>query len=168
MIKFKYSFLTGFLLALIVFIFLAMTNKMSIAIVVSSFILIISPLIFYIKLYSKIKFAEKFTKFDKSLIKYSGLSNHLINGIAVGGNLYLFNDKLIFQTNFLNFASRHEEIILLNNIEKVDIANLKFGLFSGNYLEIITKENERKHFAVNKKEIWKENIKKTLIKNSEI
>src|SRR6476620_12751949 len=98
MIKIRYSVLAGLLFALIMFIYLAITSKMDIAIVVSIFIFIVSPFLFYFKMFSKVDFDGKFQKINKGLVVYSGLASHLKDGITVGGTLYLLSDRLIFQT----------------------------------------------------------------------
>ena len=89
MIKIRYSVLAGLIFSLILFIYLAITSKLDIAIVVSIFIFIVSPFLFYFKMFSKIDFAEKFQKIDNKLVVYSGLSSHVKDGTTVGGTLHL-------------------------------------------------------------------------------
>lgn len=40
---------------------------------------------------------------------------------SMGGRLYLLKDKLVFQTNFLNYSSRREVVILVKDIYCVGI-----------------------------------------------
>lgn len=158
----KYSILSGFLFAIIMFIYLATTSKIDIAIFVSIFILLISPILFYFKMFSKVDFTEKFQKIDKSKVIHSGMSSHLKDGITVGGNLYLLNDKLIFQTNMINFIKRHEKTIFLNQIAEVDFKDTMGFIKNG--LHITNRNHENDKFIVTKREIWKEKIEKQISK----
>ena len=162
MIKIKYSVFAGLIFALIMFIYLSITSKMDIAVVVSIFIFIVSPFLFYLKLFSKIDFAGKFQKIDKKLVIYSGLSSHLKDGITIGGTLYLLNDRLIFQTNLINFLKRHEFTIMLNQIAEVETVNSFGQINNGLLLKNRNVENEK--FIVTKREVWKEQIEKQIVK----
>jgi hypothetical protein len=162
MIKIRYSILAGLLFAVIMFIYLAITAKMDIAIVISVFTFIISPFLFYFKMFSNVDFSSNFQKVDKKSIIYSGMSSHFKDGITVGGTLYLLSDRLIFQTNLINFIKRHEQTILLNQITKVDTVDT-FGLVS-NGLLIKNRNYENEQFVVTKREVWKEQIEKQIAK----
>jgi hypothetical protein len=144
------------------FIYLSITSKIDIAIVVSIFILVISPILFYFKMFSKIDFTEKFQKIDKSKVIHSGMSSHLKDRITVGGTLFLLNDKLIFQTNMINFIKRHEKTIFLKQIAEVDFKDT-LG-FIKNGLHITNTNHECDKFIVTKRKIWKEKIEKQMIK----
>lgn len=144
------------------FIYLVFTTKMDIAIVVSIFIFVISPFLFYFKLFSKVNFSESFPKIDKKTIIYSGLSSRFQDGITVGGTLYLLNDRLIFKTNLINFIKRHQHTILLNQITQVDTIN-STGFIS-NGLLIKSRNNKDEKFVVTKREIWKEQIDQLITK----
>jgi hypothetical protein len=154
--KIKYSILAGLLLAVITFIYLVITTKMDIAIVLSLFIFFISPFLFYFKMFSKVDFSTKFQKIDKNLVIYDGMASHFKDGITVGGTLYLMDDRLIFQTNSMNFIKRHEQTIFLNKIAKVELVKT-MGLIN-NGLLIKINDNQNEQFVVNKREIWKEQI----------
>ena len=65
--KIKYSILAGLLFAVIMFIYLTFTTKIDVAIIVSVFTLLISPILFYFKMFSKIDFSIKFQNIDKNL-----------------------------------------------------------------------------------------------------
>jgi hypothetical protein len=81
--------------------------------------------------------------------------------------LYLLENKIIFQTNAINFAKRHQKIIELNEIDKTDFRKT-MGLIN-NGIFIKTKDNMMEEFVVNKREIWKEQIEKVMkINSSEI
>ena len=157
--KIVYSIATGLLFAVTMFIYLLITSKKEIAIVVSIFVFIISPFIAYFKIFSKIDFGGKFLKIDKETIIYSGLSNFFFHKIPIGGTLYLLDDKLIFQTNLINFMKRHQEIIFLNEI-------LIVGLDDSmrNRIYIKTNNSEVKKFVVYKKELWKQKVENQITK----
>jgi len=158
MIKIRNSILAGFILGIIISTYLAFNIQMDVAIVIGVFFAIVSPVLFYFKMFSKIDYTIKFKKIDNNSIIYSGLANHFKNGISVGGTLYLLKDKLIFQTNAINYTQRHEHIINLNEIREVIFADT-MGFIS-NGLFVKTNNNGKEQFVVNKREIWKEEIEK--------
>lgn len=160
MIKIRNSILAGFILGVIISTYLAFNVKMDVAIIVGVFIAIVSPILFYFKMFNKIDYTVKFEKIDNNSIIYSGLANHFKNGISVGGTLYLLKDKLIFQTNSINYMQRHEHIIYLNEIKEVNFADT-MGFIS-NGLFVKTNNNEKEQFVVNKRQIWKEEIEKLI------
>ena len=164
MIKIRYSVLAGLLFALIMFIYLAITSKMDIAIVVSMFIFIVSPVLFYFKMFSKVDFDGKFQKINKGLVVYSGLASHFKDGITVGGTLYLLSDRLIFQTNLINFIKRHEQTIMLTQIAEIDTVN-SLG-FINNGLLLKNRNVEDEKFVVTKREVWKEKIERQIAKQN--
>ena len=158
--KLKYSLLSGLIFGIIVGIYCYVTNKEEIAIVVSIFCFITFSIISYFKMFSKIDFSEEFEKIDKNSIIYSGLANHFKDDISVGGTLYLLENKIVFQTNTINFAQRHQKIIELNEIDKTDFRKT-MGLIN-NGIFIKTKDNVTEEFVVNKRETWKEQIEKVM------
>jgi ABC-type transport system involved in multi-copper enzyme maturation permease subunit len=165
--KLKYSLLSGLVFGIIIGIYCYVTNKEEIAIVLSIFCFITFSIISYFKMFSKIDFSEEFEKIDKKSIIYSGLANHFKDNISVGGTLYLLENKIVFQTNAINFAQRHQKIIELNEIDKTDFRKT-MGLIN-NGIFIKTKDNVMEEFVVNKREIWKEQIEKVMkINSSEI
>lgn len=165
--KLKYSLLSGLVFGIIIGIYCYVTNKEEIAIVLSIFCFITFSIISYFKMFSKIDFSEEFEKIDKKSIIYSGVANHFKDNISVGGTLYLLENKIVFQTNAINFAQRHQKIIELNEIDKTDFRKT-MGLIN-NGIFIKTKDNVMEEFVVNKREIWKEQIEKVMkIYSSEI
>ena len=162
--KLKYSLLSGLVFGIIVGIYCYVTNKEEIAIVLSIFCFITFSIISYFKMFSKIDFSEKFEKINEKSILYSGLANHFKDNISVGGTLYLLENKIIFQTNAINFSQRHQTIIELNEINQTDFR--KTLGFINNGLFIKTKKNEIEEFVVNKRVTWKEKIEKAMILNS--
>jgi hypothetical protein len=115
-------------------------------------------------MFSKIDFSEKFEKINEKSILYLGLTNHFKDNISVGGTLYLLENKIIFQTNAINFSQRHQTIIELNEINQTDFR--KTLGFINNGLFIKTKKNEIEEFVVNKRVTRKEKIEKAMILNS--
>ncbi|WP_313805639.1 hypothetical protein [Flavobacterium sp.] len=165
--KLKYSLLSGLVFGIIVGIYCYATGKKEIAIVASVFCFLTFSIVSYFKLFSKIDFSEEFEKIDKKSIVYSGLANHFKDNISVGGTLYLLENKIIFQTNAINFAKRHQKIIELNEIDKTDFRKTMGLINNGIYIK--TKDNVTEEFVVNKRETWKEQIEKVMkINSSEI
>ena len=162
--KLKYSLLSGLVFGIIVGIYCYATNKEEIAIVGSIFCFITFSIISYFKMFSKIDFSEEFEKINEKTIIYSGLASHFKDNISVGGTLYLLDNKIIFQTNAINFMKRHQKIIELNEIDKTDYRKT-MGLIN-NGIFIKTKDNVMEEFVVNKRETWKEQIEKVMIINS--
>ncbi len=162
--KIIYSLLLGLVVGIIIGMYCYLTNKKEIAIVLSIFCFITFTSISYFKMFSKIDFNEEFEKIDKKSIVYSGLANHFKDNIAVGGTLYLLGNKIIFQSNIINFAKRHQKIIELNEIDKTDFRKT-MGLIN-NGISIKTKDNITEEFVVNKRETWKEQIEKVIKINS--
>lgn len=165
--KIKYSLLSGLVFGIIIGFYCYVTNKKEIAIILSIFCFLTFSIISYFKMFSKIDFSEEFEKIDKKSIIYSGLANHYKDNISVGGTLYLLENKIIFQSNAINFVKRHQKIIELNEIDKTDFTKT-IGLIN-NGLYIKTKDNITEEFVVNKRETWKKQIEKVMgINSSEI
>ena len=89
-------------------------------------------------------------------IIYSGRANHYLNGITVGGNLYLSKNQVIFQTNILNFLQKHECVINVEDIVSIDFEKT-LGLVN-NSLSIGTKNGLYEKFVVTNRDIWKKKI----------
>jgi hypothetical protein len=142
------------------FIFLVITSKIDIAIVVSIFMFLNSPILFYFKIFSKVDFTETFQKIDKRKIIHSGISSHSKDGITIGGTLYLLSNQLIFQTNMISIIKRHEKTIFLNQITEVEFKDTMGFIKNGLYITIRDHESEK--FIVTKREMWKDKIKKQI------
>ncbi|KRB58063.1 hypothetical protein ASD98_07315 [Flavobacterium sp. Root186] len=93
-------------------------------------------------------------------VTYSGRANHYLNGITVGGNLYLVDNQLIFQTNILNFLQKHECIINLKDITSIEFEKT-LGMIN-NGLLIRTENGLKEQFVVTNREKWKNEIEKEL------
>jgi hypothetical protein len=139
-------------MTIFVFIFAYIKTKLDIAIFVSIFVFVISPFLFYFKMFYSIEFTDDFQKIDKSKVIYSGLASHFKDSITVGGILYLFKDKFVFQTNSLNFMKRHELTIPINKHNDSIIE------FSGNHLILSDINCMTETFIINNRKIWEEKI----------
>lgn len=159
-LKIKYSLFAGFVFAIIMFSYLAITAKMDIAIFVSLFILLVSPFAFYWKIFSKIEFSGAFQKINRKQIVYSGMASVYKDGITVGGTLYLLSNRLIFQTNTINFFKRHELTISLNQIIEVELITT-MGIINNDLL-IKMENSNTKQFIVFDRKIWKQEIENQL------
>jgi hypothetical protein len=97
----------------------------------------------------------------KSII-HSGGANHFLNGEAVGGKLYLFIDKLQFQSHNFNIQN-HSQILEINEIKEVTFFNT-LGLIP-NGLSILTADGKTEKLVVNNRRLWKKEIEKRIINN---
>ncbi|MDP9082000.1 MAG: hypothetical protein M3O71_31685 [Bacteroidota bacterium] len=93
---------------------------------------------------------------DESII-FAGGANHFLNGEAVGGKLYLLNDKLYFKSHKFN-AQNHELQIAIDGIRGVSFYNL-FGVINRG-LEIQTTTGSEEKFVVYNRDKWKTAIEK--------
>lgn len=85
----------------------------------------------------------------------SGGANQYINGEAIGGKLYLFTDKLQFQSHGFNIQN-HAQIIHLEEIKDVKFCNT-LGLIP-NGLTITTRAGQTEKFVVGGRRLWKDEI----------
>ena len=154
--RLKYSLFLGLGASIFFTIYFYFKENFSIDVllVVAVFVFIFMALISYFKMFSTISNEEILFQKLKN-INYSGRANHYINGITVGGNLYLANNQLVFQTNILNFLQKHECIINLEDIIAVEFE--KTLRMVNNGLLIRTK-NGQEQFVVTNREIWKNQI----------
>ena len=94
---------------------------------------------------------------NEQTIIHSGKANHFKNIESVGGNLYLFSDKIQFKSHSINIQT-HELIIDLKQIREVSFYN-SLGLVP-NGLLIETIDGKTEKFVVNDRKVWKEKIDK--------
>ena len=106
----------------------------------------------YFKIFWGIKDDKSFEKIYKPNLKYYSRASHIYNGISVGGKLYLTNSELIFQTNLINLAQKHECVIDLTKIRIVSYYKT-LGLIE-NGIQIESETNDIEKFIVPKKEKW--------------
>lgn len=132
--------------------------------VIAVFMTIFMTLISYFKMFSHIN-NEEIAFLELKNIIYSGRANHYLNGIAVGGSLYITNNQLVFQTNIINFLQKHECIINIEDIIAVEFEKT-LGI-ANNGILIRIKNGSKEQFVVTNREIWKNQIdNRTKIKSS--
>lgn len=85
-------------------------------------------------------------------------ANHFKNGEAVGGKLYLMEDKLQFQSHKFNIQNHGLEIPL-EQISKIRFFKT-LGLVA-NGLEIQTSDGKIEKFVISDRNIWRDEIEKT-------
>ncbi|MFD2907412.1 GRAM domain-containing protein [Flavobacterium ardleyense] len=158
--RIRNSILTAIVFAIIMYTYLSITSKQDIAVVVSIFLLIVTPFIAYLKIYSRIDYSFDFTEIDMKSIIYSGSANLYIGGLPIGGNLYLSKHKLIFQTNAVSFMYRNETIFDINDICKIETFD-NLG-FIKNGITLFTKHNTEIRITSFRRNNWKEEIEKLL------
>ena len=155
--RLKYSFLLGLgtSIFLILYLYFKENIPTDIIPVIAIFIFIFITLISYFKMFSHITNEEIIFQELKNII-YSGRANHYLKGITVGGNLYLADNQLIFQTNVLNFLQKHECIINIEDIDTVEFE--KTSAIVNNGILIKTKNGLKEQFVVTNRDIWKNEI----------
>jgi hypothetical protein len=91
---------------------------------------------------------------DQKIIK-SGAANHFKNAEAVGGRLYLLNDRLTFKSHKLNLQN-HELEIPLSHITQISTFN-SLGIIPNGIL-IKTIDNQNFKFVVTGRKEWMEQL----------
>ncbi len=162
MTNIKKSIVAGAVLGSVLTIYLTFKINLLGGLAIGFLAAIFGAIIFYIRFFSKMdEYAGDFTKVDRNTIIYHGMANHFKDGISVGGTLFLSRDRLIFQSNLINFMKRHEKIISIENIKEVKFEDSLSSFKNG--LAIIT-ESGSEDFIVNKRNIWIEHIKSVMPK----
>jgi hypothetical protein len=90
---------------------------------------------------------------------YDGGANHFLNGEAVGGKLFLMNDKLRFKSHRFNIQN-HELVMNMAHVKQVSFYNLAGIIANG--LEITLDNGKTEKFVVNKRDVWKDMIEKVI------
>jgi len=155
--RLKYSLFLGLGASIffIVYFYFKQNITSDVLLVIAIFIFILITLISYFKMFAHIKGGEIIFQELKNIV-YSGRANHFLNGVAVGGNLYLTENQLIFQTNNLNFLQKHECIIYLHDITSIEFEKT-LGMVN-NGLLIKMENGLKEQFVVTKIENWKNEI----------
>lgn len=162
--RFKYSIVLGLVTSLILSLYITLTEDFSndVLIVCAIFVFIMMTLMSYFKMFAHITNQEvKFQQLKN--VAYSGRANHYKDGVTVGGNLYLTDNQLIFQTNMLNFIQKHETVIDIKSITETHFEKT-LGIVN-NGLSIITSNGMNERFVVTNREIWKNEIEKAIKSN---
>lgn len=155
----KYSIILGLVTSIALVSYMYFTQEMNkdVLIVMAVFLFIAMTLFSYFRMFSHIKNTEiKFYQIEQ--IIYSGRANHFLNGITVGGTLYLLKDKLVFQTNLINILHKHEcEIFLKDSIH----VNFEKAFGINNYtLTITTSDDLKESFVVTNTDFWQKEIER--------
>lgn len=157
--RLKYSLVLG--LSTSIFLTLYISHKgeynFNVILFTAVFMFIFITIISYFKMFAHINNKEINFQELKNII-YCGRANHYLNGIAVGGNLYLTDNQLIFQTNILNFIQKHECIINLKDVTSIEFEKT-LGMVN-NGLLIRTENGLKEQFVVTNREQWKNEIEK--------
>ena len=96
---------------------------------------------------------------DGETVIYSNGVNHLKNGEAVGGKLYLLADRLQFRSHKFNLQN-HELIIELPKIKEVLFYNI-WGLIPRGLVVVLANGTKEK-FVVDNRRQWKSQIETIL------
>lgn len=107
----------------------------------------------------KINDQTKLEGVDEIDIVYAGAANHFKGKVAVGGKLYLLNDRLIFKSHNLNIQN-HTLSIEISNINELIFFN-PMGIVK-NGLQISLKDGAIEKFVINNRNIWKEYIQQLI------
>jgi hypothetical protein len=100
---------------------------------------------------------------DNNSIVYSGKANRFLNYESVGGNLFLFKNKMQFKSHSLNIQN-HVFEIELNQIKEVSFFNT-LGLVP-NGLAVANRNGTVEKFVVYNRKIWKTEIDKLISGNT--
>lgn len=157
--RLKYSLVLGLSTSIFLTLYISYKGKYNSDVILFTavFMFIFMTLISYFKMFAHINNNEINFQELKNII-YSGRANHYLNGIAVGGNLYLTDNQLIFQTNILNLLQKHECIINLKDITFIEFEKT-LGMVN-NGLLIRTENGLNEQFVVTNRENWRNEIEK--------
>ena len=87
---------------------------------------------------------------------HEGPANHWKKGEAVGGELTLTTDRLIFESHRFNIQ-RHAESYLIRNIVDLEVGKNLFIIKNG--LEVTFQDGAREKFVVDNRSDWIKEIK---------
>lgn len=96
---------------------------------------------------------------DEADIVYAGAANHFVKREAVGGKLYLLNDRLVFKSHHLNIRN-HTLSIQIDSISELTFFS-PLGIIK-NGLQISLTDGAIEKFVVNNREIWKQHIEQLI------
>lgn len=112
----------------------------------------------------KVKQQTQIIGVEESDIIYVGGANHFKNAEAVGGKLYLLENKLEFKSHGLNIQN-HAFNINTNEIKEITFFNT-LGLVP-NGMKLILRDGDVEKFVVNNRSTWKSAIEQQ-IQNSRL
>lgn len=148
--KILYSICSALLTSILFFTYFFFKLDLDVSIVLSVLLFLFLSIQFYFKLFGNTDFKTKFIKIEPSLVIHSSRANFKSNDIYLGGTLYLLADRLIFQTNIINFTYRKEHVIMLENINDINCKPRK--------LIFKTTNSEIEMLTINNSESWKDKI----------
>ncbi|MET3114804.1 hypothetical protein AAKU52_002543 [Pedobacter sp. CG_S7] len=90
-------------------------------------------------------------------ILYAGPANHFLNGLSIGGKLYLLDDKIQFQSHQFNIQN-DSHVLKLDQIGSVK-SYKSLGIIP-NGLSITTINGETQQYVVNNIRYWKNEIER--------
>ena len=93
------------------------------------------------------------------IVIYSGMANHFLNAESVGGNLFLYSDRLYFKSHAVNIQV-HDLTIELNQIKNVSYYNT-LGLIP-NGLAVNLHNGKTEKFVLYKRAVWQKEIENFL------
>lgn len=136
------------------------TSNIAQALIISIVSSIFSGLLFgwFVGLFTASKFVEITTNFEKQPgeeVFFETLANYFMGLEAVGGKLYLTNNRLVFKSHKLNIQN-HELTIRLSDITVVARTNTVGVIDNG--LTVTSKDNKIDKFVVEKVDEWVEKL----------
>ncbi len=154
------SIFSGLAFGILLGLFLAALFEPLYALAVGLFSGFVFGTMMYFFLTSKsVKKQTQIENLNGQTVVRSGGANHFIKAEAVGGKLYLLEDRLHFKSHHFN-TQNHELIINLLQIKEVSFYNT-LGFFP-NGLAVTTNDGQTEKFVVNNRKLWKEEIEKAL------
>lgn len=121
--------------------------------------LFMALMLYFFSKSKKVSDQTKLEGVNESEIMYAGAANHFVKREAVGGKLYLLNDRLIFKSHNLN-VQNHTLSIKIDNINEL-IFFSPLGIVK-NGLQINLKDGAIEKFVVNNRDIWKQYIEQLI------
>lgn len=134
-------------------VMMALMNGLGYALIAAPIAGLLWGLLMYFFINSKkVKQQTQITGVDERDIIHSGGANHFKNAEAVGGKLYLLQDKLEFKSHGFNIQN-HAFIINTEEIKEITYFNT-LGLVP-NGMKLILKDGDEEKFVVNNRNFWK-------------
>ncbi len=157
MTQIRNSILSGIAFGFLFGLFLAIKFNLNDALIAGPISGIVFGFAAYRFVSSKIVKRQTQIELNGKTIIRSGGANHFLNGEAVGGKLYLLDDRIVFKSHNFNLQNHGKEI-LLDNIASIEFYNTLGIMPTG--LEILTKESQSEKFVLSNRKLWKTEINK--------
>jgi hypothetical protein len=163
MTNIRNSILAGIGFGVLFGIFLAIRFNLNYALIAGPLSGLMFGTILYFFVNSNMIKRQTSIEIDEGKIIRSGGANHFLNKEAVGGKLYLLEDKIIFKSHNFN-TQNHKEEYLLNNITKIEFCNT-LGIIP-NGMKILMNENQSEQFVLNNRKFWKKDIEDIITRHN--